>query len=121
MDGTNWAPVASVGGTRTSYVDTNRANGTYWYQVQAIDTMGTPSHSSASAVAQVGPSLQDQIDALRQGLNNLRSTSNTNLRAVKDQITAVQNAPTNLQSPATMQSTALLRPGLAGVIVVLLL
>src|SRR2546427_13256030 len=111
MDGTNWAPVASVGGTRTSYVDTNRANGTYWYQVQAIDTMGTPSHSSASAVAQVGPSLQDQIDGLQQALNNLQSTSNTNLGALKDQITALQNAFSNLQSQATMQPPALLSTG----------
>ena len=120
-DGTNWAFVANVGGTTTSYVDTNLANGTYWYQVQAIDTMGTPSHSSASAVAQVGPSLQDQIDALQQALNNLQSTSNTNLGALKDQITALQNALSNLQSQAAMQSTALLSTGLEVVIVVLLI
>jgi len=119
-DGTNWAFVANVGGTTTSYADTNLANGTYWYQVQAIDSMGTASHASASAVAQVGPSLQDQIDALRQALTNLQSTSTADLNALKNQITALQQALSNLQSQAAMQSTALLSTGLEVVIVVLL-
>ena len=119
-DGTNWAFVANVGGTTTSYADTNLANGTYWYQVQAIDSMGTPSHASASAVAQVGPSLQDQIDALRQALTNLQSTSTADLNALKNQITALQQALSNLQSQAAMQSTALLSTGLEVVIIVLL-
>jgi predicted PurR-regulated permease PerM len=71
-------------------------------------------------VAQVGPSLQDQIDALRQALTNLQSTSTADLNALKNQITALQQALSNLQSQAAMQSTALLSTGLEVVIIVLL-
>ena len=45
-------------------------------------------------------------------MNNLQSTSNTNLGALKDQITALQNALSNLQSQAAMQSTKILTDSL---------
>lgn len=115
-DGTNWVFVATMGSATTSYVDTNLANGTYWYAVSAIDTMGTASHPSASAQAQVGPTMQDQIDALQQALNN----ANSAIATLQGQLNDLKTTLNTVMSQQAMQSTALLNTGLEVLIIVLL-
>ncbi|MCI4371250.1 MAG: fibronectin type III domain-containing protein, partial [Thermoplasmata archaeon] len=121
-DGTNWVHLTTVGSATTSYMDSGLANGTYWYQVRAVDTMGTWSHPSPSAKAQVGPTLEDQNNALRNQLNNANSAIaqlQNSLNSANSAITQLQNALTGVRSEA--QSASNLNTILLAVIIVLLI
>ena len=115
-DGTNWVFLASMGSATTSYIDSNLANGTYWYAVTAIDAQGTASHPSPAAQAQVGPSMQDQIDALQQALDN----ANSAIATLQSQLNDLRSTLNSVMSQQATQSTALLNTGLEILIIVLL-
>lgn len=140
-DGRTYSYVASVSAGTTTYSDAGLANGTYWYEVTAVDTLGTSSHPSAPGIAQIGPSLQDQINQLQRDLNNananiadlqtrltnlqntlnnLQSTTQSNLTALKNQIKQLQDALNNAQAQQATQTTAYMGLGLEVLIVVLL-
>jgi len=119
-DATNWVYVGSVDGGTTEFTDAGLSNGTYWYAVRAIDTQGTTSHPSDPAVAQVGPSLEDQIAALQEALATLQSTTSADYAALQNKLDELKAILANVQTQQATQSTALLNTGLEVVIVVLL-
>jgi hypothetical protein len=103
-DGVNFQAVATVGPSTTSYVDTGLANGTYWYEVEAVNTVGVASLPSASWSGSLGPTvaqLQAEITALQAQLSlanaNLANVQ-TQLNAIKAQLTTIQGNTSALQT-----------------------
>ena len=108
-DGTNYAYLASVSASTTTYADRDLANGTYWYEVEAVDTMGTPSHASAPMSGTVGPTTQDLINALSAEIAALQaqlSNAQANLSALQTRITNLQTQLSNLQNSEAAASAA---------------
>jgi hypothetical protein len=100
-DGVTFSLIASLSASTSSYVDAGLANGTYWYEVQAVNDEAILSHPSAAVSASVGPSLQEQLAALQQALNSAHAdlaAIQAQLDAVKSQLSSVQGNTTALQN-----------------------
>jgi hypothetical protein len=109
LDGTNYQIVGTVGSGTTSFADSPLVNGTYWYQVDAVDAVGLASHLSQPWYGVVGLSTQDMINQLEGQIAVLQSqlsSSDANLTAARAQITSLQTALTNLQNSQTTANTA---------------
>jgi len=108
LDGSNYQVVGTVAATQTSFTDTALANGTYWYQVDAVDLTGLASHLSQPWSGSVGPTTQELINQLEGEIAALQSqlnTANTNLadaqaqlNAIKGQLNTIQGNTSALQS-----------------------
>lgn len=109
LDGTNYQIVGTVGSGTTSFTDTPLVNGTYWYQVDAVDAVGLASHLSQPWYGVVGMSTQDLINQLEgeiAGLQSQLNSSDANLTAARAQVTSLQTALTNLQNSQSTANTA---------------
>ena len=119
-DGSSYSVVANVAAGTTTFADTGLANGTYWYKLEAVDTLGYVSHDSVAVSGTVGPTTQQLIDALNAQIASLQAEitslqgqlSSTNaslqaeLAAAQAQITSLQNALTSLQNSQTTSNAA---------------
>ena len=113
LDGSTYQAFATVAAPSTSFTDSGLANGTYWYKVTAVDSMGTPSHDSAPASGTVGlttqqliANLQSEIASLQNQLAAANASSAAAIAAAQAQITSLQNALTNLQNSETTSNAA---------------
>jgi flagellar capping protein FliD len=139
-NGVDFSPVASLGAGTTTYQDTSLADGTYWYEVEAVDSFGTPSHPSAARWGTIGPTLaslqqqinqlqadvtsanadlatiQTQLDSVKGQLSNLQG----NTSALQDQVNALQDQLNNLQAQQATQTMAYANLAFEIIVVVLL-
>lgn len=112
-DGSNYAVVATVAGSARSYADSGLANGTYWYQVEAVDGLAYMSHASQPLSGVVGPTtaqlianLQGEIAALQDQLAAANASSAAAIAAAQAQITSLQQQLTNLQLSQAISNAA---------------
>ncbi len=122
-DGSTYNLVATVSAGTTSYTDSALGSGTYWYQVQAIDTYGYVGPASPSAIGVVGATisqLQSAIAALQQQLANANASSAANRAALEAQIAALQSQLTALQNAQATQTMSYVNLGFEILVVVLL-
>ncbi len=99
-NGVDFAGVAAVDAGTTSYVDTDLANGTYWYELVAVNDWGLTSDASAAVSGTLGPSLeslQDQINQLQSDLNS----ANADLAAIQSRLDALRGQLNSLQGNTT--------------------
>ncbi len=96
-DGSTYSLATTVNAPATSWLDTGLANGTFWFKVTAVDATNHVSHDSVPVAGIVGPSLQDQIDALRQQL----ASANADLSAIQAQLNALQSELNAVQGNTT--------------------
>lgn len=140
-NGVDFTQITTVGATTTSYQDTGLADGTYWYEVVAVNEWGTASHASAAWSATLGPSLaslQDRINQLQSQLNaanadlaDIQTQLNAlkgqltglqgNTSALQDQVNALQEQLNNLQSQQATQTMAYANLAFEIIVVVLLI
>ncbi len=112
-DGSNYQIVATVPAGTTEYADQGLANGTYWYQVDAVDSTGLASHASPSWSGTVGVTVQqleNEITALQNALasaNANLASIQTQLNSVKSQLASVQGNTTALQNQISNLQTQL--------------
>ncbi len=112
-DGSTYNLVATVNAPSTSYADSGLANGTYWYQVYAVDAYGYVGQASPSALGVVGPTtaqlvanLQSEISALQAQLTAANASSAAAIAAAQAQITSLQTQLTNLQNSQATSNAA---------------
>ncbi len=118
-DGSTYNTVANVPASQTSFTDSGLANGTYFYEVVAVDNVGAVSHDSAAASGVVGTttaqliaSLQSQIAALKTqiaALQNSQAASNAataaQLAQLQGNLTKLQQQLSGLQNAQSQQAT----------------
>ena len=129
-DGTTFGLVASVSSSTSSYVDSGLANGTYWYEVQAVNDEAILSHPSAAVSAAVGLTTQERIDqltaeiaALQNEINTLKGTANANnqtLAQLETELTNLQNQLNTLQGQQATQTMSYANLAFEVIVVVLL-
>ncbi len=99
-DGSNYQAIATVGASTTSYLDYGLANGTYWYQIVAVNSQSVASLPSVAWSGTVGPTvaqLWSEIASLQAQLNS----ANANLASIQAQLTAIKNQAAALQGNTT--------------------
>lgn len=113
LDGTTYTVAATVAGSARSYTDTGLANGTYWYRLEAVDTLGYVSHDSQPlsdvvglSTAQLIANLQSEIASLQAQLASANTSSAAAIAAAQAQITSLQNQLTNLQNSQATNNAA---------------
>ncbi len=112
-DGSSYAAVGTVTGSARSFTDSGLANGTYWYEVEAVDSLAYVSHDSQPMSGVVGPTtaalianLQSEISALQDQLAAANASSAAAIAAAQAQITSLQTQLTNLQNSQATSNTA---------------
>ena len=113
LDGSNYQIVGTVAAPATTFADSSLANGTYWYQVDAVDLTGLASHLSSALSGTVGPSTQDlinqlqgEITALQDQLAAANASSAAEITALRGQVSALQTQLTNLQNSQASSNAA---------------
>ena len=109
-DGISYQVVATVSAPTTTYADTGLANGTYWYEVTAMNTWGTSSLDSAPVPGTVGPTTQALIDQLQSELNALQAQLNTasgDLSSIQTQLNTLQGQLNALRGTADANNATL--------------
>ncbi len=102
--GSSYELIGTVDAGTTSFVDAGLANGTYSYEVTAVDVRGTSSHPSVPMSATVGMTTQEMIDALNAEIVSLRAE----IDALQSQLTAT-NASLSAQLDAAQAEIASLQ------------
>lgn len=108
-DGMTFTLIAALPASASAYVDPGLANGTYWYEVQAVNDEAILSHVSTPALGTVGLTTQQRIDQLNAQLASLRSqlaTLQGNTSALESEISQLQNQLNALQGQQATQTMA---------------
>ncbi len=125
-DGSNYQIVATVPAGTTEYADQNLANGTYWYQVDAVDSTGLASHTSPSWSGTVGVTaaqLENEIANLQNQIAALKGTANANnatLAQLESQLANLQSQLNALQGQQATQTMSYATLAFEVIVVVLL-
>ena len=99
-NGVDYRAIATVNVGTTSHTDSGLANGTYWYEIVAVDGLGTTSVASVPDSGTLGPTvaqLQSEITALQSELN----TANANLASIQTQLDGLKGQLSGLQGNTT--------------------
>lgn len=105
-NGVDFTLLATLGAGNRSYVDSGLADGTYWYEVVAVDGLGTTSAPSAPWSGTVGPTLA-QLQAEITALQNALNSANANLASIQTQLTALKGQISSLQGNTSALQTQL--------------
>ncbi len=101
--GSSYELVAVLPASGTTYADSGLANGTYSYEVTAVDLRGTSSHPSVAVSATVGMTTQEMIDALNAQIVSLQAE----ISALQSQLTSVNASLSAQLTVAQIQISSL--------------